>query len=85
MSHYSLPYSAQHLPQDHAGNSGGFLRPIGHDDRGSQSPSDDGFNLYSKSESELEGKCMILLVSLYLTDAGSRGVECLFNRSDPQY
>lgn len=62
MSRYPLEYSAQHhAPPSHAGNAGPFhasLQPNGHDERGSQSPSDDGstYVTYTKTEAELEGE-----------------------------
>lgn len=57
MNHYPVDYSAQHLVQAHGSAFHATLKPNGYDDRGSQSPSDDGSYLqYPKSESELEGK-----------------------------
>ena len=57
MNRYPVEYPAPHLPQGHAGAFHTNLKPNGHDDRGSQSPSEDGSYLqYPKSESEFEGK-----------------------------
>lgn len=57
MSRYPLSdYSAQHHAQTHATDSSAFLKV--HDDRESQSPSDDGsaYLTYTKDETELEGE-----------------------------
>ena len=89
MNHYPLEYSAQLVAQGHAGNAGAFHSSLkrGHEDRDSQSPSEDGsaYFHYPKSENELEGARSVFGLRSMWTNAPGRGFKCLSDRSDPQH